>query len=38
MDISRKELMARKFKTNDKCSRNYTRILYEERSMKRSQL
>ena len=38
MDISRTELMARKFETNEKCNRNYTCILYEEKSMKRSSL
>ena len=37
-DISGKELMAREFKTNEKCNRNYTRILYEKRSIKRSNL
>ena len=35
MDILGKELMARELKTNEK---DYTRILYEKRSIKRSDL
>ena len=38
MDISGKELMGREFKTNKKCHKDYTRILYEKRSIKRSNL
>ena len=34
-DISVKELMARKFKTKEKCNRNYTRILYEKKKYKK---
>ena len=36
--ISGKKLTARDFETNEKCSRNYTRILYKKRSIKRSNL
>ena len=38
MDIYEKELMAREFKTNEKCNKDYTRILYEKRNIKRSNL
>ena len=37
-DISGKELIVRNFKTNEKFNRNYTRILYEKRSIRRSNL
>ena len=37
-DISGKELMTRSFKTNEKFNRNYKRILYEKRSIRRSNL
>ena len=34
MDISGKELMAREFKTNEKCNKDYTRIWHEKKVLK----